>query len=64
MGEILETYDMNLTKINIISIKLNINDNLIMYLVSRGEPSLDGGGCPFSLLSRIRIMKNCANYLM
>lgn len=26
------------------SIKLNINDNLIMYLSNGGEPSPDGGG--------------------
>ncbi len=30
-------------------IELNINDNLIMYLSSRGEPSPDGGGSPFSV---------------
>ena len=34
------------------SIELNINDNLIMYLSNRGEPSPDGGGSPFSVVSR------------
>ena len=32
------------------SIELNINDNLIMYLSNRGEPSSEGGGSPFSII--------------
>jgi len=34
------------------SIELNINNNLIMYLSNGGEPSPDGGGSPFSVVSR------------
>lgn len=37
------------------SIELNINDNLIMYLNSGGEPSPDGGGSPSFILRRLMI---------
>lgn len=29
-----------------------MKDNLIMYLDSRGEPNLDGGGSPYSIVIR------------
>lgn len=38
------------------SIELNINDNLIMYLISGGEPSPDGRVSPFSIVSRRMLM--------
>ena len=40
------------------SIELNINDNLILYLGNGGEPSPDGGGSPFSGVSRRMIKIN------
>ena len=43
------------------SIELNINDNLIMYLSNGGEPSPDGGGSPFSVVSRRMLMINSVN---
>ena len=43
------------------SIELNINDNLIMYLNNGGEPSPDGGGSPFSAVSRRMLMINPVN---
>ncbi|MFR1905811.1 MAG: hypothetical protein ACLS28_08795 [Clostridium neonatale] len=43
------------------SIELTINDNLIMYLNNGGEPSPDGGGSPFSFVSRRRLMINPVN---
>ncbi len=38
------------------SIEININDNLIMYLSNEGESSPDGGGYPFSVVSRRMLM--------
>ena len=38
-----------------------INDNLIMYLSNGGEPSPDGGGSPFSVVSRRMLMINSVN---
>jgi site-specific DNA recombinase len=46
------------------SIELNINDNLIMYLSNGGEPSPDGGGSPFSVVSRKKLMINPVNMIM
>jgi len=43
------------------SIELNINDNLIMYLSNGGEPSPEGGGSPFSVVSRRMLMINPVN---
>jgi len=44
------------------SIELNINDNLIMYLSKVGEPSPEnGGGSPFSFVSRRMLMINPVN---
>jgi len=43
------------------SIELNINDNLIMYLCNGGEPSPDGGGSPFSVVSKRMLMTNPVN---
>ena len=43
------------------SIELTINDNLIAYLNNGGEPSPDGGGSPFSFVSRRRLMINPVN---
>jgi Site-specific recombinases, DNA invertase Pin homologs len=43
------------------SIEININDNLIMYLSNGGEPSPDGGGSPFSFVSRRMLMINPVN---
>ena len=43
------------------SIELNINDSLIMYLSNGGEPSPDGGGSPFSVVSRRMLMINPVN---
>jgi len=43
------------------SIELNINDNLIMYLSNGGEPSPDGGGSPFSAVSRRMLRINSVN---
>ncbi|WP_279285259.1 hypothetical protein [Clostridium chromiireducens] len=37
------------------SIELNINDNLITYLSGGGEPSPDGGGSPSFILFTIKI---------
>lgn len=37
------------------------NDNLIMYLINVGEPSSDGGGSPFSVVSRRRLIINPVN---
>lgn len=39
------------------SIELNINENLIMYLNNRGEPSPEkGGGSPPYFVSRRKLM--------
>jgi site-specific DNA recombinase len=43
------------------SIELNINDNLLMYLSNGGEPSPDGGGSPFSIVSRGMLIINPVN---
>lgn len=43
------------------SIELTINDNLIMYLNNGGEPNPDGGGSPFSFVSRRKLMINPVN---
>ncbi|MFL0166314.1 hypothetical protein [Clostridium beijerinckii] len=44
------------------SIEININDNLIMYLSNRGEPSpYYGGGSPFYFDFRRKIMINSLN---
>ena len=43
------------------SIQININDNLISYLNNGGEPNPDGGGSPFSFVSRRRLMINPVN---
>ena len=43
------------------SAELNINDNLIMYLSNGGEPSPDGGGSPFSVVSRRMFIINHVN---
>lgn len=43
------------------SIKPNINDNLIIYLSNKGEPSLDGGSSPYYFVSRRRLMINTVN---
>lgn len=43
------------------SIQININDNLIAYLNSGGEPNPDGNGSPFSFASRRRLMINPVN---
>ena len=43
------------------SIELNINDNLIMYLSNVGELSPDGGGYPFSVVSKRMLMTNPVN---
>ena len=43
------------------SIELNINDNLIMYLSNGGEPNSDKGGSPCSFISRRIIMINPVN---
>ena len=43
------------------SIQININDNLIAYLNNGGEPNPDGGGSPFSFVSRQRLMINPVN---
>lgn len=40
---------------------LNINSNLIMHLNNRGEASPDGGGSPFSVVSRRMLMINPVN---
>ncbi|WP_185687405.1 hypothetical protein [Clostridium beijerinckii] len=42
-------------------IKININDNLIIYLSNRGEPSPDGNGFPFYFASRIKFIINHRN---
>lgn len=42
------------------SIQININDNLIAYLNNGGEPNPDGGGSPFSFVSK-RLMVNPVN---
>jgi site-specific DNA recombinase len=34
------------------------DDNLIMYLSDRGEPSPYGGGSPSSFVSKRRLMRN------
>lgn len=49
--------------IEIESIELNINDNLIMYLSNGGEPSPDetGGGSPSCFVSRRKLMINPVN---
>lgn len=43
------------------SIQININDNLIAYLNNGGEPNPDGGGSPFSFVSRRKLMINPVN---
>ena len=43
------------------SIELNINDNLIMYLSNGGEPSPDGGGSSFFVVSRRMLIINPVN---
>jgi len=43
------------------SIELNINYNLIMYLSKVGEPSPNGGGSPFSVVSKRMLMINPVN---
>ena len=43
------------------SIQININDNLIAYLNNGGAPNPDGGGSPFSFVSRRRLMINPVN---
>ena len=43
------------------SIEININDNLIMYLSNGGEPNPDGGGSPFSIVSKRMLMINPVN---
>ena len=43
------------------SIQININDNLISYLNNGGEPNPDGGGSPFSFVSRRKLMINSVN---
>lgn len=43
------------------SIKLNINDNLIMYLSNGGEPSPDGGGSLSYYVSWRKVMINHVN---
>ena len=43
------------------SIQININDNLIAYLNNGGEPNPDGGGSPFSFVSRRKLMMNSVN---
>ncbi|BCZ48135.1 hypothetical protein psyc5s11_42020 [Clostridium gelidum] len=35
-----------------------LDDNLIMYLSDRGEPSPDGGGSPSSFVSKRTLMRN------
>ena len=47
--------------LDIESIELNINDNLIMYLSNGGEPSPDGGGSPSYFVSRRKLMINPVN---
>jgi site-specific DNA recombinase len=46
------------------SIELNINDNLLMYLSNGGEPSPDGGGYPFSVVSRRMMIINPVNIII
>lgn len=46
------------------STELNINNNLIMHLNNGGEPSPDGGGSPFSVVSRRMLMINPVNIKM
>ena len=43
------------------SIQIDINDNLIAYLNNGGEPNPDGGGSPFSFVSRRKVMINPVN---
>ena len=43
------------------SIQININDNLMAYLNNGGEPNPDGGGSPFSFVSRRKLMINPVN---
>ena len=43
------------------SIQININDNLIAYLNNGGEPNPDGGGSPFSFVSKRKLMINPVN---
>ena len=43
------------------SIEFNINDNLIMYLSNVGELSPDGGGSPFSVVSKRMLMTSLVN---
>ena len=43
------------------STELNINNNLIMHLNNGGEPSSDGGGSSFSVVSRRILMINPVN---
>ncbi|MBZ0314690.1 hypothetical protein AB2T96_19695 [Clostridium butyricum] len=43
------------------SIHININDNLIAYLNSEGEPNPDGDGSPFSFVSRRRLVIDPVN---
>ena len=44
------------------SIEIDINNNLITYLSNGGAPSLDnGGGSPFSVVSRRMLMINPVN---
>jgi site-specific DNA recombinase len=44
------------------SIEININDNLIMYLNNGGEPSPDGGGSPFSVVSKKNVNDKSCGY--
>lgn len=43
------------------SIQININENLIAYLNNGGAPNPDGGGSPFSFVSKRRLMVNPVN---
>jgi len=43
------------------SIELIISDNLVMYISNGGEPSPDGGGYPFFVVSRIMLRINPVN---
>lgn len=43
------------------SIEINENNNLLMYLSNGGEPNLDGGGSPFSVVSERMLMTNFIN---
>lgn len=43
------------------SIKLNINDNLIMYLSNGEEPSPDGCGSPFFVKKKVNLLRRSSH---